>query len=104
MTNRSNFADHPDFTPIHNPEPVLKEENPGVLLIVNGKFIPADKYVNTLRVNTHLALKWVDELRQRVQELEAAMMRQLDALPLDVLREYVEEKDAIQPYDSDEEV
>jgi hypothetical protein len=74
-----------------NPKPVKREENPGVLLIVNGKFVPADAFIYASEISKYLALKWVEELRQEVHKLETAILRSTDALHVSVLAAHVEE-------------
>jgi hypothetical protein len=79
-----------------NPKPVKREENPGVMLTVNGKTMFADQYIYSAQVSTYLALKWVEELRQEVHKLESAILRSTDALDVSVLAEHVEEIQALE--------
>jgi hypothetical protein len=79
-----------------NPKPEKREENPGVMLTVNGKTMFADHYIYSAQVSTYLALKWVEELRQEVHKLESAILRSTDALDVSVLAEYVEEIQALE--------
>jgi hypothetical protein len=72
-----------------NPKPVKREENPGVMLTVNGKTMFADQYIYSAQVSSYLALKWVEELRQEVHRLESAILRSTDALSVGVLAEHV---------------
>jgi hypothetical protein len=79
-----------------NPRPERREENPGVLLIINGKFLPADQYIYQSAISVHLALKWVEELRQKVHKMERAILTATDALDVGTLADYVEEIQALE--------
>lgn len=79
-----------------NPRPVKGEQNPGVLLIINGKMVLADHFVYTQAMSVHLALKWVEELRQQVHKMERAILTATDALDVSTLAEYVEEIQALE--------
>lgn len=76
-----------------NPQPVKKEENPGVLLTVNGKLVLADHFIYTQQVSAYMALNWVQELLNENHKLENSIKNALDALPVSVLREYTQETD-----------
>lgn len=86
-----------------NPQPVKKEENPGVLLTVNGKLVLADHFIYTQQVSIYMALNWVQELLKEKHMLENSIKDALDALPVTVLREYTQETDMGDENDSDEE-
>jgi len=99
----NNFNDSPS-TCFANPKPVKKEENPGVLLIIDGKFIPADKFIFSSAVSTYLALKWVEDLLKENRRLESSIKEALAALPVALLAEYVQEMEESRPNDyADEE-
>jgi hypothetical protein len=79
-----------------NPKPVKRNENPGVMLTVNGKVVFADNFIYSQEISVHLALKWVEELRQQVHKMERAILYATDALDVGTLAEYVEEIQALE--------
>lgn len=79
-----------------NPRPVKRNENPDVMLTVNGKRVFADHFIYSQEISVHLALKWVEELRQKVHKMERAILYATDALDVGTLAEYVEEIQALE--------
>jgi hypothetical protein len=79
-----------------NPKPVKRNENPTAVAMVDGKLVPLDTLIYQMQTSTYLALKWVEELRQKVHKMERAILYATDALDVGTLAEYVEEIQALE--------
>lgn len=81
----------------------MSGENPGVLIKVNGNLVPCDKHLNSLRVNTNLALKWAEEECRKNDALREVVCKMMDALPYDDLLAYMEEREEYEERRQEEE-
>jgi len=72
----------------------MSGENPGVLIKVNGNLVPCDKHLNSLRVNTELALKWVNKEMDANNKMLVAIYELMDkTLTIEEVRDYLEARE-----------
>ena len=71
----------------------MSGENPGVLIKVDGRLVPCDKYIASLRTNIELALKWKDEETTLLESAYATVFKLFDELPLENVQQYVEARE-----------
>jgi hypothetical protein len=81
----------------------MSGENPGVLIKVDGRLVPCDKYIASLRTNIELALKWAEEERLKNDALREVVCKMMDALPYDDLLAYMEEREEYEERRQEEE-
>lgn len=86
-----------------NPKPVKKQENPGVMVSIDGRITAVDDLIYAQAVSTYLALRWVEDLLKENRRMENSIKEALAALPVTVLREYVQETDMGDDDSNDEE-
>jgi len=72
----------------------MSGENPGVLIKVDGRLVPCDKYIASMRTNIELALKWKDEESTLLACAYAAIFKLIDEeLTLEDVQQYVEDRE-----------
>jgi len=72
----------------------MSGENPGVMIKVDGRLVPCDKYIASMRTNIELALKWKDEESTLLESAYAAIFKLIDEeLALEDVQQYVEDRE-----------
>jgi hypothetical protein len=71
----------------------MSGENPGVMIKVDGRLVPCDKYIASMRTNIELALKWKDEESTLLESAYDTVLKLIDELPLESFQQYVEARE-----------
>lgn len=71
----------------------MSGENPGVLIKVDGRLVPCDKYLASMRTNIELALKWKNEETTLLESAYASVLHLVDELPLGDIQQYIEARE-----------
>jgi hypothetical protein len=72
----------------------MSGENPGVLIKVDGRLVPCDKYIASMRTNIELALKWKDEESTLLACAYAVIINLMDeTLTLEDVQQYVDDRE-----------
>ena len=70
--------------------PELTQENPGVLIKVNGTSMLADDYITLMHRHNNWAADVYKRAKQRTLDTEYVIYSMLDAVPYDTLLDYME--------------
>ena len=74
----------------------IKEENPGVLIKVDGRYVPCDKYLASLKLSIELALRWKDEADKMATDAYKAIFQIIETVfgttTVEDLKQYAEDR------------
>ena len=70
--------------------PELTKDNPGVLIKVNGENMLADDYIALMNRHNHWAADVYKRAKQQTLDTEYVIYSMLDAVPYDMLLDYME--------------